>query len=170
MSIALGTCIHYEKAARSDDLMMAVIVQSLAVLRKNCGERRSPALRICDAFHAAYDLLFQHSRLTSATCLCMHPVTDFSGLVHLLYLALLLDQTQSNYSLHQFLRGAARGCRSHLADSRIRNTGELCQLHLIVIPCRRKEMYGTSCRYCCSYCLVELSQRQSLRATYRFAF
>ena len=38
MSIALCTGINYEQTAGSDDLMMAVIVKSLTVLRKDCSE------------------------------------------------------------------------------------------------------------------------------------
>ena len=93
MSVALGSCINDKQTTRSDDLVMAVIVKSLTVLRKDRSERHSPALREGHALHPADDVLLQRAWLAASARLSMHPVAEFACLVDFLYLALLLDQT-----------------------------------------------------------------------------
>ena len=93
MSVALGSGIHDEQTARSDDLVMAVIVKSLTVLRKDRSERHSPALREGHSLHPADNVLLQRARLAASARLSMHPIAKFACLVDLLDLALLLDQT-----------------------------------------------------------------------------
>ena len=44
MSIALSTRVDYQKTSRSDYLMMRMVMESLAVLRKDCGKGHTPSL------------------------------------------------------------------------------------------------------------------------------
>ena len=89
----------------------------------------------------------------------MHPVAEVSCFVKFLDLALLLDETECNNSLHKLLRSTACSNWGNLAHSGRRNACQFRQLHLVVISCRRKEMHRTSGSNCSSNSLVKLSKR-----------
>ena len=99
----------------------------------------------------------------------MHPVAYFGSLVQFLYLALLLDKTQGDHSLDKLLRSTACTNRTNLADSLIRKTCQLGQLHLVIISCRRKEMDRTTGRNSLYNSLVELCQRSRTGTSHSLA-
>ena len=170
--VALGTCIDHEKTARSDDLMMRVVVKGLSVLGKDGSERHSPALRKGDSFHTAHDLLLQDSRLASSACLGVHEISQVACLVDLLDLACLLDKTHGHHGLHQFLGSMTSAVCRHrcdLADLVIRDSRQFGQFRLVIISCRREEVHRTSLRDSLCNGLVKLRQRKSPCTAYSLA-
>ena len=92
VDVALGTGIHHKETSRSDYLVMGVVVQSLTVLRENCGERHAPALREGNALHPPDNLLFKHTGTASLACNRVHLDSEVAGIVNRLYFTVLLNK------------------------------------------------------------------------------
>ena len=106
MHVVLGSGIDHHELARLDDLVVEVVVQSLAVLGKNRREGNAPTFGEGHAFHLADYFLLDYSRHYAVPGDSMHFLSEGSGVVELLYFARLFDKTHGDHGLYQLFRGS----------------------------------------------------------------
>ena len=146
--IILGTGVDHHQLAWLDDLVVQMIVQSLTMLGKDCRERHAPTFAEGHTLHLADNLLLDDPALDAVAGHSMHPLSESSGIVDLLDLALFLDKPHRDDSLHEFLGGVLaavlvdRGDTGHILIGYSHKGGEF---HRVVVAARRKEMNIPAC-------------------------
>ena len=105
MGVAFRSGIHEQEPSRSDDLVVAVVVKGLAVLRQDGREGNSPALGKGYTVHTAHDALLKHPGHTAFPGCGVHTYAQVATLVDFLNLTFLFHQTHPYHSPCKGLRG-----------------------------------------------------------------
>ena len=102
--VVLRAGIRQHHPSHGQRFTMIVIVQRFAILGKNHGERNHTPVRSGNSLDQPGDILLFLSRQSVFHGSDVHLVTDVTGQIYLLYLALFLHGTQRHDSLDQFQR------------------------------------------------------------------
>ena len=155
MHVVLGARVDHHQPAWLDDVVVAVVVQDLAVLGQDRRKGHAPALCKGTGFHLSHYFLFDDAQADVLAPDGVHLLSEGSRIVKLRDLAFLLDQPHRDDSLDQSLRSLG-------FEFPFRNTQQGGQFHGIVVSGRREEMYGPACRQGLSDHCVQLSVRSGM--------
>ena len=153
--VRLCTGIGQHQPALLQQVAMIVVVQCLAIHRKDGRERHPCPMSQRYSLNGTGNQLFLHPGLAHAHGRGVHLVTDVTGTFYLFNLQCTLYRTQSNDSLDELYRHLS-GQLGHT------DTGQLFQPQLVGMAVRRQEVNLTSLTLGTLYHLFQLGQWSTL--------